>query len=76
MSKQNGVNAVAHPLGVMDPKARVITIRISPELHAALVDEAFERRTSVNQLAIAKLRLCGRLLDRALQASGVELVHR
>jgi hypothetical protein len=76
MPKATKVVPNAHPEGNAIAKARVITIRITPELHAALIDEAFERRTSVNKLAVAKLRLRGELLTRALQAANVTLSHR
>ncbi len=34
---------------------RVITVRIPKSLHAGLREEAFERKTSINQLCISKL---------------------
>jgi len=67
-----------HPPGdIVDPKrVRVITVRMTPELHAALREESFERRTSVNKLCIAKLRLAGSLLDKALKDGQVKISKR
>ena len=42
-------------LGGMFSQERVITVRVSRRLHAALRLEAFEKRTSLNQLCVAKL---------------------
>ncbi len=39
----------------MDAK-QVITVRVPVELHNALVEEAYQKRTSLNQLCLAKLR--------------------
>jgi len=78
MSRKMKISEPAHPSGVLNKQAdaKVITVRMSPELHAALADEAHERRTSINQLAIAKLRLCGPQLTRMLQQAGIKLVRR
>ena len=45
-------------------KLRTITVRLLPELHDALRNEAHERHTSVNKLAVAKLSVKSELLDR------------
>lgn len=37
-------------------QTRVITVRLSAELHEFLCNEAHDNRTSLNQLCIAKLR--------------------
>lgn len=42
------------PGGPREP-SRVITVRLPQPLHATLKAEAYERRTSLNQLAISKL---------------------
>jgi hypothetical protein len=47
---------------------RVLTIRVSNELHTALQQEAKERETSVNKLAVAKLSLKATVLDHVVQA--------
>lgn len=47
---------------------RVLTIRVTAELHTALQQEARERETSVNKLAIAKLSLKAEVLDHVVEA--------
>jgi predicted HicB family RNase H-like nuclease len=46
---------------------KVITVRIPKSLHTALVEEAHDRRTSMNKLATSKLRITGSTLDKVLQ---------
>lgn len=43
---------------------RVMTVRMPAKLHEALKDEARQRKTSANKLAVAKLAIRGDILDR------------
>jgi len=47
---------------------RVMTIRMPATLHKAIMEEAADRRTSGNKLAIAKLCIKGDILDKVVAA--------
>jgi len=77
MDNPDFLDKLLHPVGGADGKSvRVITIRLPAELHAALNAEARARQTSVNKLAIAKLRVTGALLDNALKAAKISIPKR
>ena len=65
------------PNGIVPParkkETRVVTVRMTPELHDALKEEAWRRKTSVNLLAITKLRLTGAALSTALEDVGLDI---
>ena len=47
---------------------RVVTVRMQQALHAALKTEAHRYETSLNRLALAKLRIAGEPFDSAVEA--------
>ena len=66
------LDRILHCLPGSNGKAKqsvhVLTIRVSLELHAALQQEAQERNTSVNKLAVAKLSLKSVVLDHVVES--------
>lgn len=46
------------------PRPRMLTVRMSPELHAAIKEAAWRQRKSINQLAVDVLSIvAGRIVD-------------
>jgi len=65
------------PDGIIPPErkkeTRVVTVRMTPELHDALKEEAWRNKTSVNLLAITKLRIAGEALRAAMEDVGLDM---
>jgi predicted HicB family RNase H-like nuclease len=49
------------------PKQRVMTVRMPEEIYNALQKEAYDRKTSANRIAVAKLALKAELLDHVVE---------
>ena len=54
--------------GKAKPALRVMTVRMPSDLYEALQQEARERKTSANRLALAKLSLKANVLDHVVEA--------
>lgn len=70
------IDQIIHKLpGDNDPgksdDVRVMTVRMPSALHEALKEEARERKTSANKLAVAKLAIKGKYLDRVVAAEAL-----
>lgn len=52
------------------PEIKVMTVRLPVSLHAALKQEARDRNTSANRLAVAKLAIKAKILDKVAEAMG------
>jgi len=68
MAKPDAIDQIIHKLpgasaNGQGDAVRVMTVRMPASLHTALREEARERRTSANRLAVAKLSITGSALD-------------
>jgi len=71
------LDAMIHPAerdcsdGKDNGQTRVITVRMPVALHTALKREAHQHETSLNRLALAKLRIAGEPFNEAVKSARV-----